>query len=207
MTGEDDTKTGVPLIWLIGGLIVALATMGVVFWFGARSIVDKTGDLVLRADPRNAAQVALGAEIYRDHCASCHGADLEGEPGWERPTAVGPPPAPPHTENGHSWHHGDQALFTVTKFGPGKAAGPENVDPDIDTHAFEGDLGDGEIWAALAFIKSGWPESIRARQFAATLGEGAHDDEETSDAMAIDDAMDTQTEAHEPGHDDRPHAH
>ena len=93
----------------------------------------------------------------------------------------------------------------MTKFGSGKAPGLENDNAAM--HAFEGDLGDDEIWAALAFIKSGWPETIRARQYAVTLGEGAHDDEETSDGIDIDASADIQTEAHDPGHDDRPHEH
>jgi len=38
----------------------------------------------LRVDPSNAAQVAAGQTVYAQHCATCHGANLEGQPGWQR---------------------------------------------------------------------------------------------------------------------------
>ncbi|MCI0529930.1 MAG: ABC transporter substrate-binding protein [Nitrospira sp.] len=39
---------------------------------------------LLRADPENADQVALGKSLYAQHCANnCHGANLEGQPNWK----------------------------------------------------------------------------------------------------------------------------
>ena len=35
-----------------------------------------------RADPEDARQMALGETVYRQHCASCHGAKLEGQANW-----------------------------------------------------------------------------------------------------------------------------
>src|SRR3970040_1946577 len=37
-----------------------------------------------RTDPRDAARVALGARVYAQHCAACHGAKLEGQPDWRK---------------------------------------------------------------------------------------------------------------------------
>lgn len=108
-----------------------------------------------KADPANAQQVAHGAKIYAEHCAMCHGAKLEGQPNWRQKLPNGRMPAPPHDESGHTWHHGDDVLFGITKEGlrPGKYAPPGY---ESDMPAFGGKLSDDEIWAVLAFIKSHW---------------------------------------------------
>ena len=36
-----------------------------------------------------------GAALYAQHCASCHGARLEGQPDWQTAGADGVLPAPP----------------------------------------------------------------------------------------------------------------
>jgi mono/diheme cytochrome c family protein len=108
-----------------------------------------------RADPRNAAKVALGAKLYAQHCAVCHGSRLEGQPNWRERLPSGRMPAPPHDESGHTWHHTDEVLFGITKEGlvPGKYAPPGY---ESDMPAFAGKLSDDEIWAVLAFIYSHW---------------------------------------------------
>lgn len=117
-------------------------------------------DAPLRIDPMDRRQVALGERLYATSCASCHGASLEGQPNWQRRLPNGRLPAPPHDVSGHTWHHPDIYLFRVTKLGP--AAYPAGHQTDMP--AFEKMLSDSEIAAVLAFIKSGWPEEIRARQ-------------------------------------------
>ena len=114
-----------------------------------------------RADPDDARQVALGAIVYRDYCASCHGADLEGQPDWQSRKADGRMPAPPHDASGHTWHHADDMLFEITKHGIERFASPGY---QSDMPAFDGTLRDEEIWAVLAFIKSHWGERERAFQ-------------------------------------------
>ena len=47
-------------------------------------------------------RIALGGSIYAEHCASCHGAALEGQPGWREGLPSGRIPAPPHDETGHT---------------------------------------------------------------------------------------------------------
>jgi mono/diheme cytochrome c family protein len=112
------------------------------------------------ADPADAALVARGAAVYAQHCAICHGARLEGQPNWRERLPNGRLPAPPHDASGHTWHHPDAQLFTLTKEGP--AALLPGYESDMP--GFRGVLTDGEIWAVLAYIKSTWPEAIRARQ-------------------------------------------
>lgn len=114
------------------------------------------------ADPTDAGQVALGASVYREHCASCHGANLEGEPNWRIRKPDGRLPAPPHDESGHTWHHPDEHLFRITKRGLNPPLAPEGYESDMP--AFGETLTDAEIWAVLAYIKSRWPAKMLARQ-------------------------------------------
>lgn len=107
-----------------------------------------------RADPRDAAKVALGAEVYAKHCAACHGAKLEGQPNWRIRLPGGRMPAPPHDESGHTWHHPDCVLFGITKHGMVPPYAPKGYESDMP--AFRGTLGDNEIWAVLAYLKSRW---------------------------------------------------
>ncbi len=110
---------------------------------------------------RDPVLVARGEQLYLEHCASCHGVELEGQPGWQRPLPDGGLPAPPHDPDGHTWHHPDRLLFEITKFG-GQALAPPEFKSNMP--GFGQTLSDAEIWAVLAFIKSRWPEEIRARQ-------------------------------------------
>ncbi len=114
-----------------------------------------------RADPMDARLVALGEGIYAAECASCHGADLEGQPDWRQRRADGRLPAPPHDASGHTWHHPDAFLFTVTKEGI-EAVAPAGYKSDMP--GFGERLSDEEIRASLAYIKSRWPQQVRARQ-------------------------------------------
>ena len=107
-----------------------------------------------RASPRDAAKVTLGAQVYGQNCAACHGAKLEGQPDWRRRLPNGRMPAPPHDESGHTWHHPDGVLFGITKRGLVPPYAPPEYQSDMP--AFGGKLSDEEIWAVLAYIKSYW---------------------------------------------------
>ena len=110
----------------------------------------------------NNALALQGESLYIKHCASCHGKNLEGQPNWKTRNENGRLPAPPHDETGHTWHHDDQLLFELTKFGMVPPNIPEGYESDMP--AYENILSDDEIWAVLYFIKSRWPEEIRKRQ-------------------------------------------
>lgn len=110
------------------------------------------------------AEPARGAVLYAGHCASCHGATLEGQPDWRQPRPDGTLPAPPHDETGHTWHHGDALLFSYTKFGGEAALAARGVEFPSAMPGFAGVLSDREIWDILAFIRSRWPERIRQVQ-------------------------------------------
>lgn len=118
-------------------------------------------DVPSKADHTNAELVAQGQGLYQQYCASCHGAELEGQPDWRTRKPTGALLAPPHDESGHTWHHPDQLLFEMTKFGVKPFAPADWVN---DMPAFEGVLSDEQIWAVLAYIKSQWPEKVREYQ-------------------------------------------
>ena len=108
-----------------------------------------------------------GQALYKQHCASCHGADLEGQPDWRRPGKDGLLPAPPHDASGHTWHHDNRMLFDYTKLGgeglmeARGVAGFRSGMPGLG-HV----MSDDEIWDVLAYIRSTWPERIREIQAA-----------------------------------------
>jgi len=141
------------------GLVVAaiVSGLGLAGWFYA------SYSTVAGADAKDDALVALGGDIYARNCASCHGAKLEGQKDWRVRDAAGYLPAPPHDETGHTWHHGDEMLFKITKFGTASLI-PGSYKTNMN--GFGETLSDREIWAALAFIKSQWPERIQKRQAA-----------------------------------------
>ena len=123
--------------------------------------------------------LARGVALYAEHCASCHGAELEGAPDWRRRGADGLYPAPPHDETGHTWHHGDQLLFDYTKLG-GEAllalSGITNFESGMP--GFAETLTDNQIRDILAFIKSTWPEQLRRHQEELTRHEAMSQAEE-----------------------------
>lgn len=123
--------------------------------------------LTFLGEPVKAEEIAVGRQLYAENCASCHGANLEGQADWKRRLDNGRMPAPPHDETGHTWHHSDQDLFTITK------NGVEAVVPgyESDMPAFEGMLDDAEIRAVLSYIKSTWPERQRTFQAEVTANE------------------------------------
>ncbi len=140
-----------------GLVLAAAALLGGAGWWLQRSAAPVR--VVLQPDDLHV--LAVGERVYVAYCASCHGARLEGQPNWRTPGPDGRLPAPPHDASGHTWHHPDEVLFNITKYGVGKVA---NI-PDYNTAmpAYEGKLSDEEIVAVLSWIKSRWPAAERAK--------------------------------------------
>ena len=105
------------------------------------------------------AQLALGEKLYAQHCAACHGANLEGQPNWQRRLPNGRFPAPPHDASGHTWHHPEEVLFAITKHGMAPPLAPAGYQSDMP--AFGATLSDGEIRAVLAYIAASWPAEVK----------------------------------------------
>lgn len=111
--------------------------------------------------PNDKALIGQGAKVYAASCASCHGANLEGEEDWRSGNLDGTLKAPPHDETGHTWHHADDLLFRITKFGTADALGLEDFKSNMP--AFQDTLTDQEIIAVLSWVKAQWPDKIRDR--------------------------------------------
>jgi mono/diheme cytochrome c family protein len=158
-------------IGLASGLLGAAAITAV-----AQGLIDEDpkgaasaemAGLSVLGEPVTRGMVEQGGALYAESCAACHGAQLEGQPDWRRRTEDGRMPAPPHDDSGHTWHHADRDLFTITKHGVGAMVpGYES-----DMPAFAGLLSDDEIKAVLAYIKTSWSE--RERSFQAEVSAGA----------------------------------
>jgi mono/diheme cytochrome c family protein len=136
-------------------VIAAAITLVTVSWerFEARTTQS--------ADPRNAAQVALGKSLYASHCAYCHGDRLEGKPGWDGEHPDGRRPALPLDGTGAIWRLGDHDLRDVIKYG-GQPFSPPTYQNDMP--GYEMQLSDADIWALVAFVKSTWPEDVIKHQ-------------------------------------------
>lgn len=111
--------------------------------------------------PDDASVVTRGERVYRTHCESCHGARLEGQPNWRERSADGRLPAPPHDASGHTWHHPDDMLFRVTKYGLARVAKLKDYNSAMPV--YDGVLSDEDIIAVLSWIKAQWPADIRER--------------------------------------------
>ena len=113
-----------------------------------------------------------GRVLYAENCASCHGANLEGQPDWQIAGEDGILPAPPHNETGHTWHHGDVLLFDYIKLGGAKTLAQMGIqDAPSGMPGFEDSLSDSEIRQIIDFIKSTWSDRERLVQEEATKTE------------------------------------
>lgn len=118
-------------------------------------------DTIVPGDATDLDQVAFGSRIYARICANCHGAELDGQLGWEKPLKDGTRLAPAHSAEGETWRRTDESLFEVVR------DGGETLKPDGGISrmpGFSDKLTDDEIWAVIAFIKSTWPSSVQDAQ-------------------------------------------
>ncbi|SIS49788.1 Cytochrome C oxidase, cbb3-type, subunit III [Roseivivax lentus] len=120
----------------------------------------------VEADHRFADRdLQAGAALYAENCASCHGADLEGQSDWRSPGTDGILPAPPHDVTGHTWHHDTDLLVDYTLKGGAAALAARGVtDFRSGMPAFETVLSEDEVLDILAFIRAAWPDEAREIQ-------------------------------------------
>lgn len=97
-----------------------------------------------------------GKRVYAEECAACHGESLEGQENWKTPDDSGLLPAPPHDDTGHTWHHADDLLFEITKFGLNTILNDDSYETSMPM--YEETLSDEDIIAVLSYIKSTWSD-------------------------------------------------
>ena len=130
-------------------------------WIGSAAAITVVLAVFIASQDKPVIDVAQGKYVYEQHCASCHGANLEGEANWQTPLPTGGFPAPPHDKTGHTWHHADTLLLQIITDG-GQSIAPPGFKSNMP--AFKDTLHVEEIEIVLAYIKSTWPEDVRARQ-------------------------------------------
>lgn len=110
--------------------------------------------------PLDSELIVFGRGVYRQHCASCHGANGEGAPAWRRRDAQGELLAPPHGPEGHTWRHSDAMLYRMVMHG---WRDPFNRTERLTMPAFAGTLTPKEVRSVIVYLKTLWtPEQ---RQF------------------------------------------
>ena len=110
--------------------------------------------------PDNSSQVTAqtGAQLFEQHCASCHGQggvgqDIKKPKGglFEDDSYI----APALNGTGHAWHHKTEDLFNNIKFG--------SMEPTSAMKGFEERLSDEEISKIIEYFQSLWPPEIKER--------------------------------------------
>ncbi len=153
------------MIRLLGLLVVMAGLLSALFVF------FKVEAPLPQAD---AETITLGRITYANHCATCHGKNGEGQPGWATQSTPEKPLAPPHDATGHMWEHADRAIFRYIKTGvldaictfPGNNGMPQFINV----------LSDKEIKATIAYIVSTWPKQLQNTHEAINREYNAQDD-------------------------------
>lgn len=117
-----------------------------------KTISTLTGVDVVR--PHNAQQIAEGEQLYKQHCASCHGAKAEGNPEWRKALAEGKYLPLPLNGTGREWHSSRNELHNHIKYG--SKFGKGNMPP------FQNVLTDAQITAVIAWFQSLWSDQLYA---------------------------------------------
>ena len=100
----------------------------------------------------SAEQLARGAMLFKNNCASCHGDQGQGSTNWQKRDKDGKLPPPPLDGTGHTWHHPTRVLKYTIMNGTGKIGG--------NMPAFKGKLSDADMDDILAFIQNKWPQPL-----------------------------------------------
>ncbi len=121
-------------IWSLGALIIGVVMLG---YF--------TADLTPTSDlknplPNDTASLARGQQVYAQNCAVCHGPRGAGN----GPLAANLNPPPATLQGGHLLTHTDGDLYYWLSHGIPGTAMP----------AFSGSLNDGDIWAAIRYVRT-----------------------------------------------------
>ena len=115
-------------------------------------------------DPAN-EQLYLAQQNYNKWCAHCHGWAGDGQPQItiENAEERGYHTVPRHDSQGHTWHHPDQILFEVIKYG---VQAPTNLYP---MSSFDEQLTDDEIFGIIDYIKRWWTDEQGQSQSKLTI--------------------------------------
>ncbi|MBT3347301.1 MAG: cytochrome c [Thiotrichales bacterium] len=97
-------------------------------------------------------QVEQGKELFKLHCATCHGPEAASVYNWRDLDENGKYPAPPLNGSGHTWHHSLSLLKKTVREG-GLSIGGQMP-------SFKDMLSDEEIDSILAWVQTHWSDKI-----------------------------------------------
>jgi mono/diheme cytochrome c family protein len=107
----------------------------------------------------NIADLSEAKTLYQQNCSNCHGVYMQGAKNWmSEKDNDGMNLPPPLNGTGHTWHHSEDLLFNIIKYGgyyydekyEGKMLG------------FENNLSDDEIYSIISYIYNSWPNEIKS---------------------------------------------
>ena len=108
-------------------------------------------------DLLNQDYVIKGETLYINNCINCHGVNLQGQKGWENELdSDGHRLSPPLNGTGHTWHHSDELLHRMIKYGFAKLI--KNYEGKM--MGFGDKISDEGIDNILSYIKSYWKDDI-----------------------------------------------
>jgi len=122
-------------------------SLGLIFFLSLNNISYSDNHYPITRDSE--LMIARGKIAYQNNCASCHQVNLSGAENWKGLDEDGDRKAPPLNGTGHTWHHDDETLHKIIKYGlvgiisdyKGKMIG------------FGDNLNDKDIDSVLAYIK------------------------------------------------------
>ena len=100
--------------------------------------------------------ILKGKKLYNQYCASCHQVNLSGAKNWKGFDEDGHRKAPPLNGTGHTWHHSDELLHKIIKYGFAKLI----KDYQGKMMGFGENINDEGIDNILSYIKSYWKDDI-----------------------------------------------
>ncbi|MEP7291102.1 MAG: cytochrome c [Chloroflexota bacterium] len=139
---------GMKISWLCLIALLGLALVG---------CSNQDGTINVSGVTFETEQIAQGQQFYARYCASCHGANGEGQfpDAPLLPDTTGRFGAPPHNGNGHTSHHPDDWLIRYVREGGMSLRNAETFYP---MPAFGDQLSDEQIALIIAYIKTIWYE-------------------------------------------------
>tara|TARA_B100001287_G_C22255659_1_gene332489 strand:+ start:72 stop:506 length:435 start_codon:yes stop_codon:yes gene_type:complete len=105
-------------------------------------------------------KIEAGKLLYNQYCASCHQVNLTGAKNWKGFDEDGHRKAPPLNGTGHTWHHSDELLHKIIKYGFAKLI--KNYEGKM--MGFGDNIEDEGIDNILSYIKSYWNDDIYFHQ-------------------------------------------